>query len=43
MLSENSVLEKSMAFVSRDDVTVAGIKIETQEMISDLKRVWTTQ
>ena len=44
MLIENTDPEKSMAFLSRDDVLQdrldAGVKVETQEMISDLKRVW---
>ena len=34
-----------MEFIERDEVTEArleaGVKIETQEMLSDLKRVWT--
>ena len=34
-----------MEFLTRDDVTdcrlEAGVKIETQEMLSDLKSVWT--
>ena len=44
MIFENQHPDKMMEFLTRDDVTdcrlEAGVKIETQEMISDLKRVW---
>ena len=44
MFIKNTDPEKSMAFLSRDDVQQnrldTGVKIETQEIISDLKRVW---
>ena len=44
MLIENTDPEKSMAFLSRDDVLQdrldAGVKVETQEMISDIARIW---
>ena len=44
MIFENQHPDKMMEFITRDDVTdyrlEAGVKIETQEMISDLKRVW---
>ena len=45
MLIENTDPEKSMAFLSRDDVLQdrldAGVKVETQEMVSDIARIWT--
>ena len=45
MIFENKHPDKMMEFLTRDDVTdcrlEAGVKIETQEMLSDLKRVWT--
>ena len=45
MLIENTDPEKSMAFLSRDDVLQdrldAGVKVETQEMVSDITRIWT--
>ena len=45
MLIENTDPEKSMAFLSRDDVLQdrldAGIEVETQEMVSDITRIWT--
>ena len=44
MIFENQHPDKMMEFIARGDVTAcrleAGVKIETQEMISDLKRVW---
>ena len=44
MLIENTDPEKSMAFLSRDDVLQdrldAGVKVETQEMLSDIARIW---
>ena len=44
MIFENKHPDKMMEFLTRDDVTdcrlEAGVKIETQEMLSDLKRVW---
>ena len=45
MIFENKHPDKMMEFIERDEVTEArleaGVKIETQEMLSDLKRVWT--
>ena len=45
MLIENTDPEKSMAFLSRDDVLQdrldAGVKVETQEMVPDIARIWT--
>jgi hypothetical protein len=45
MIFENKHPDKMIEFLTRDDVTdcrlEAGVKIETQEMLSDLKRVWT--
>ena len=44
MLIENTDPEKSMAFLSRDDVLEerlnAGVKVETQQMISDIAKIW---
>ena len=45
MIFENKHPDKMMEFIERDELTEArleaGVKIETQEMLSDLKRVWT--
>ena len=44
MIFENKHPDKMMEFLTIDDVAdcrlEAGIKIETQEMLSDLKRIW---
>ena len=45
MIFENKHPDKKIEFIERDVVTEArleaGVKIEIQEMLSDLKRVWT--
>ena len=44
MLIENTDTEKSRAFLCRDDVLEerlnAGVKVETQQMISDIAKIW---